>query len=66
MIREQKIFLFAAFILAIVSVANADLSLTINGLDATTGPLEINSKEDLIIAVAGETQADANRCSVDI
>ena len=62
--RDQKTFLFAAFILAIVSVANADLSLTINGLDATTCPLEINAKDDLIIASAGKTQADANRCSV--
>jgi len=46
-----------------VSVANADLSLTINGLDATK-PLEIKGKENLIIAIAGQSDAKAQDISV--
>jgi len=46
-----------------VSVANADLSLTVNGLDATK-PLEIKGKENLIIAVAGQSDAKAQNISV--
>ena len=56
--RNKKTVLFTAVVLIIASTANADLSLTVNGLDATK-PLEIESKEDLIIAIAGESDANA-------
>jgi len=61
--RSQKAFLFAAVVLIIASIANAGLSLTVNGLDATK-PLEIEDKEDLIIAVAGESDVKAQDISV--
>jgi len=50
-------------VLVMISVANADLSLTVNGLDATK-PLEIKGKENLVIAVAGESDAKAQDISV--
>ncbi len=55
---SQKIFLFAAIVLAMVSIADAELTLTINGLDATK-PMEIKGKENLVIAVAGASEAKA-------
>ena len=50
-------------VLVTISVANADLSLTVNGLDATK-PLKIKGKENLIIAVAGQSDAKAQNISV--
>lgn len=46
-----------------VSIANAELSLTIRGLD-TTKPLQIKGKENLIIAIAGQSEAKAQEISV--
>jgi len=47
-------------LLAIVSVANAELTLMLNGVDAAKERLEIKGKDNLVIAVAGQTQVDAN------
>jgi len=46
-----------------ISVANAELILTINELEATK-PLEIKGKEDLIIAIAGKSEAKTQDISV--
>lgn len=51
-------------LLAMVSVANADMILTLNGVDAAKEPLEIKGKNDLIIAVSGQTQVDVNDYSI--
>lgn len=63
--RTRITFLFAAFVLAIGSIANAHLSLTINGLDVAE-PLEIKGKEDLIIAVVGKSETKAQDISVTV
>jgi len=51
-------------LLAVVSVANADLILTLNGVDAAKEPLEIKGKDNLVIAVASQAQVDANDYSI--
>lgn len=58
-----RAFLSSVILFAMISVANADLILTINGLDVAE-PLEIKGKEDLIIAVAGKSEAKAQDISV--
>lgn len=58
-----KTFLAIIAILAVVSNANAELILTVNGLDVAELP-EVNGTEDLIIAVAGENEAEAQGISV--
>jgi len=58
-----KTLLITAIVLAMVSIANAELILTINELDATK-PLEIEGKEDLIIAIAGQSDAKTQDISV--
>jgi len=50
-------------VLVMISVANAELILTINELEATK-PLEIKGKEDLIIAIAGKSEAKTQDISV--
>ncbi len=62
--NPQKIYLLAFLVLITASITNADLVLTLNGVDAAKEPLEIKGKDNLLIAVAGETQTDANRYSV--
>lgn len=57
-------FLFATVVLTMVSVANADLILTLNGLDAAKEPIEIKVKTNLVIVVAGKTQVSANDCAI--
>jgi len=54
MIFYQKAFLFTAIVLAVASIANADLTLTVNGLD-TSNPIEIKS-QDIVIGVAGKPE----------
>ena len=61
---RQKVFLFAAIVLTMASTANADLILTLNGVDAAKEPLEIKGKNNLVITVAGQTQVNANDYSV--
>jgi hypothetical protein len=46
-----------------VSITNAELTLTINGLDATK-PLEIKGKDNLVIAIPGQSDAKAQDISV--
>jgi hypothetical protein len=62
--RNQKAFLFASVVLAMVSIARADLTLTVNGLDATSKPLEIKGKDNLVIAIVGKSEAEAQNISV--
>jgi len=49
--------------LAMISVANADLTLTANGLD-TSKPIEIEPDGDIIIAVSGQTDEQKESYSV--
>ncbi len=56
--NRQKSSLLFALVLMMASIANAELTLTVNGLDVAT-TLEITGKEDLIIAVAGQSDAKA-------
>ncbi len=60
---NKKIFLFAAIALSMVAIANADLSLTVNGLDATV-PFKVEGKDELVISVAGADKVDKQNCSV--
>ena len=50
-------------LLAMVSIANADLVLTVNGLD-TSMPIEVESKDDIIIVVTGQTDEQKESYSV--
>ncbi len=66
---RQKTLLFAAVILAIygpatASVSNADLILTLNGLDAAKELVEIKGKNNLVIAIAGQSDANAQDVSI--
>lgn len=58
-----KTLLITAIVLAIVSIADAELILTIDGLDATE-PLEIKGKDNLIITIAGQSDTEAQDISV--
>ncbi len=58
-----KTFLSTAVILVMASVANASLVLTLNGLD-TRMPIEVKADDDIIIAVAGQTDEQEQRYSV--
>ena len=49
--------------LAMISVANAGLVLTVNGLD-TSMPVEVEPDDDIIIAVAGQTDEQKESYSV--
>jgi hypothetical protein len=60
----QKAFLLAAIVLMSVSVARADLILTLNGTDTSDFPLIIWNVGDLLVAVAGSTQIEPNDVSV--
>lgn len=60
---NQKAFLFVAITLAMASVANAGLVLTVNGLD-TSMPIEVKADDDIIIAVAGQTDEQKKSYSV--
>ncbi len=59
----RKTLLVIIAILTVVSDANAELILTVNGLDVTELP-EVNGTKDLIIAIAGENEAEAQDISV--
>ncbi len=59
----KKIFLLAFIVLIIASISNAELTLTINGVDAVE-PQVIGSRKDLIIAVAGINEAETQDISV--
>lgn len=48
-----KTFLAVVAILVVVSNANAELILTVNGLD-TSMPIEVKANDDIIIGVAGQ------------
>ncbi|MCG7854144.1 MAG: hypothetical protein MIO92_16635 [Methanosarcinaceae archaeon] len=52
--RNPKAFLAAILVLTAASMAEADLILTVNGLD-TAGILEIPCKGSLVIAVSGQS-----------
>ncbi len=58
-----KTLLITAVVLAMVSIANAELTLTVNGLDAIE-PLEIEGRDNLVIAIAGQSEAKAQDMSV--
>ena len=60
---NQKIFLLVAIALTMVSIANAELVLTVNGLD-TSKPIEIEGNDDIIIGVTGQTDAQKQSYSV--
>jgi hypothetical protein len=57
--RSKKILLLAVIVLTLTSAANADLVLTLNGLD-TAGYAKTEGKNNLVIAVAGNTEVDPN------
>jgi len=61
---SHRTLLFTAIILTITSIANADLVLTLNGVDAVREALEVEGKDNLVISIAGDTKIDANACSV--
>jgi len=50
-------------VLIVTSVANAGLVLTVNGLD-TSMPIEVKADDDIIIAVAGQTDEQKGSYSV--
>ena len=53
-----KMIVISAMALATASVVNAEVVLTLNGIDAVKEPVEIVGKEDLIVAVEGEVVED--------
>ncbi len=63
--RSKKTFLLAVIILTLTSAANADLVLTLNGLDTTEGYAHIEGKNNLVIAVAGDTEVDPNSYHIE-
>lgn len=67
---SKKTFLTAAIVLILTTVANADgashaaqVVLKVNGIDATTEIVEVEGKNELIIAVAGSTEIEPNTCA---
>ena len=58
-----KSFLLTVVVLIVASVANADLVLTVNGLD-TSMPIEVSPDDDIIIAVVGQTGEQEETYSV--
>lgn len=58
-----KTFLLTSIVLIMASVANAGLVLTVNGLD-TSMPIEVKADDDIIIAVAGQTDEQKESYSV--
>lgn len=60
----RKTFLIFAAALTVVSTANANLILTLNGTDTSDFPLIIWNVGDLLVAVAGSTQIEPNDVSV--
>jgi hypothetical protein len=63
--RSKKTLLSIAIVLLLTSAANADLVLTLNGLDTTGVPAEITGKDNLVIAVAGSTNIEPNAYSIE-
>ncbi len=64
--RNKKTFLLAAILLTLSSAAaNADLILTLNGLDTAKEPAEIKGKDNLVIAVAGDTEVEPNAYRIE-
>jgi len=61
----KKAFLLAAIVLTLTSAANADLVLTLNGFDTTTEFAEIKGKDNLVIAVAGDTEVYPNAYRIE-
>jgi hypothetical protein len=60
----RKTFLIFAAALTVVSTANANLILTLNGSDTSDFPLIIWNVGDLLVSVAGSTQIEPNDVSV--
>jgi hypothetical protein len=60
---NQKIPIFAIVILAVASIANAELTLTINGFDAAKLP-EIKGRDNLVITIAGQSDIEAQDISI--
>jgi len=59
--------LFAAvvlIVLVVVSGADGDLILTLNGVDLANGALEIKEVDKLVIGIGGDTEIEPNVCSV--
>jgi hypothetical protein len=61
--NTQKAFLLAAIVLTMASVANAELTLTVKELDTST-PVEVNGKDNLVIAVAGPNKDESDETLV--
>ena len=59
----MKVLSIIVILLAMVSIANADLVLTVNGLDMSK-PVEIETKANIIIAVTGQTGKQKQSYSV--
>jgi hypothetical protein len=58
-----KTFLLTAIVLIMASVADAGLVLTVNGFD-TSMPIDVKTDDDIIIAVAGQTDEQKESYSV--
>lgn len=63
MVSRGKSFLLVAILLTTASVINANLILTVNGLDASK-PIEIEQGKEIIIAIAGQTNEQKESYSV--
>ncbi|MFA5251408.1 MAG: NosD domain-containing protein [Phycisphaerae bacterium] len=63
--RSKKAFLLAIIALTLISSANADLILTFNGLDTTNECPDIKGKDNLVIAVTGDTEIDPNAYRIE-
>ena len=57
-------FLTAILVLTSASIAEADLILTLNGVDASDSPLIIWDVQELLIAVEGSTPREPNDVSL--
>jgi hypothetical protein len=62
----KKAFLSAAIVLTLISAANAELVLTLNGVDAAKEPVNTAGKNNLVIAVVSDANTDANSYSIKV
>ncbi len=60
---DRETLLITVIVLIMASVANASLVLTVNGLDISM-PIEVKADDDIIIAVAGQTDEQKESYSV--
>jgi hypothetical protein len=63
--NSPKAFLLAAIILMSVSVARADLMLTLNGADTSDSPLIIQGVGELLVTITGSTPFEPNDLSIE-